>query len=76
MFSLLKFASLPRNKLAFRHRATAAHRKGESRVAGIAFSMGEAPAFFVDELQKGFANGFDVKSKGGETSVVVGNRTV
>ncbi|TQD78056.1 hypothetical protein C1H46_036408 [Malus baccata] len=49
--------------------------QGESRVAGIAFSMGEAPAFFVDELQKGFANGFDVKSKGGETSVAYGNRT-
>ncbi|KAM1396570.1 hypothetical protein ACFX2I_014249 [Malus domestica] len=59
----------------FHPKAIAAHRKGESRVAGIAFSMGEAPAFFVDELQKGFANGFDVKSKGGETSVAYGNRT-
>ncbi|XP_004309588.1 PREDICTED: uncharacterized protein LOC101296255 [Fragaria vesca subsp. vesca] len=37
--------------------------------------MGEAPAFFGDELQKGYASGFDLKSKGGETSVVVGNRT-
>lgn len=37
--------------------------------------MGEAPAFFGDELQKGYPNGFDLKSKGSETSVVVGNRT-
>ncbi|KAK9921858.1 hypothetical protein M0R45_030354 [Rubus argutus] len=37
--------------------------------------MGEAPAFFGDELQKAYPNGFDLKSKGGETSIVVGNRT-
>ncbi|CAL9025791.1 unnamed protein product [Prunus brigantina] len=48
---------------------------GESRIAGTDFSMGEAPAFFVDELQKGYGNGFDIKSKGGETAILVGNRT-
>ncbi|BFG38134.1 hypothetical protein CerSpe_244080 [Prunus speciosa] len=37
--------------------------------------MGEAPAFFVDELQKGYGNGFDTKSKGGETAILMGNRT-
>ncbi|KAH0972041.1 hypothetical protein GBA52_024197 [Prunus armeniaca] len=37
--------------------------------------MGEAPAFFVDVLQKGYGNGFDIKSKGGETAILMGNRT-
>ncbi|PON91714.1 Guanylate kinase [Trema orientale] len=38
--------------------------------------MGEAPAFFLDELHKGVPNGFDLKSNGGETAtVVVGNTT-
>ncbi|KAL5540822.1 hypothetical protein UlMin_043792 [Ulmus minor] len=38
--------------------------------------MGEAPAFFVNELQKGFENGFDLKAKGVETTpIVIGNKT-
>ncbi|KAE8098806.1 hypothetical protein FH972_016843 [Carpinus fangiana] len=36
--------------------------------------MGEAPAFFVDDLQKGFPNGFDLKSKGSATATVIGNK--
>jgi guanylate kinase len=39
--------------------------------------MGEAPAFFLDEVQKGFSNGFDLKSNGCDstTTIVVGNKT-
>ncbi|KAF3442564.1 hypothetical protein FNV43_RR16480 [Rhamnella rubrinervis] len=49
--------------------------QGESRIARLDISMGEAPAFFADDLQKGFPNGLDLKSNGCETSIVVGNRT-
>lgn len=51
----------------------AAYSKGESRVCGIEFSMGEAPAFIEDDLQKGFSNGFDLKSKDA-TPTVIGNK--
>ncbi|KAA3457144.1 guanylate kinase 2-like isoform X2 [Gossypium australe] len=37
--------------------------------------MGEAPAFFVDNLQNGFSNGFGLKSKGFETFTDVGDKT-
>ncbi|XP_062117666.1 guanylate kinase 2-like [Humulus lupulus] len=38
--------------------------------------MGEAPAFFLDEVQKGFSNGFDLKSNGCDAmTIVVGNKT-
>ncbi|KAM4079544.1 hypothetical protein ACJW30_09G124100 [Castanea mollissima] len=47
--------------------------QGESRVCGIEFSMGEAPAFIEDDLQKGFSNGFDLKSKDA-TPTVIGNK--
>ncbi|KAI3801354.1 hypothetical protein L1987_29458 [Smallanthus sonchifolius] len=36
--------------------------------------MGEAPALFVDDVQKGFSNGFDLKQDF-EKSVVVGHKT-
>jgi len=51
----------------------AAYSKGESRVCGIEFSMGEAPAFIEDDLQKGFSNGFDLKSEDA-TPTVFGNK--
>ncbi|KAK9986743.1 hypothetical protein SO802_031694 [Lithocarpus litseifolius] len=35
--------------------------------------MGEAPAFIEDDLQKGFSNGFDLKSKDA-TPTVIGNK--
>ncbi|XP_030927237.1 guanylate kinase 2 [Quercus lobata] len=35
--------------------------------------MGEAPAFIEDDLQKGFSNGFDLKSKD-STPTVIGNK--
>lgn len=37
--------------------------------------MGEAPAFFVDDLQQEFSNGFDLKLKSFQTATVIGNRT-
>lgn len=38
--------------------------------------MGEAPAFFPDDLKKEFPNGVDLKSNGCETAtIVVGNKT-
>ncbi|XP_040943194.1 guanylate kinase 2 isoform X4 [Gossypium hirsutum] len=37
--------------------------------------MGEAPAFFVDNLQNGFSTGFGLKSKGFETFTDVGDKT-
>lgn len=36
--------------------------------------MGEAPAFIEDDLQKGFSNGFDLKSKD-STPTVIGNKS-
>lgn len=36
--------------------------------------MGEAPAFIVDDLQNGFPNGFDLKSKISEKATVIGNK--
>uniref|UniRef100_A0A5B7BP02 Guanylate kinase-like domain-containing protein n=1 Tax=Davidia involucrata TaxID=16924 RepID=A0A5B7BP02_DAVIN len=36
--------------------------------------MGEAPAFFVDDLQRNFPNGFDLKSEGLQTATVVGDK--
>lgn len=36
--------------------------------------MGEAPAFMVDDLQKGLPNGFDLKSRGSATATVIGNK--
>uniref|UniRef100_A0A2N9IZ01 guanylate kinase n=1 Tax=Fagus sylvatica TaxID=28930 RepID=A0A2N9IZ01_FAGSY len=47
--------------------------QGESRVGGIEFTMGEAPAFIVDDLQKGLSNGFDLKSKVAPPTIV-GNK--
>ncbi|KAL2480615.1 Guanylate kinase 2 [Abeliophyllum distichum] len=35
--------------------------------------MGEAPAFFVDDLQKDLTNGFPLKSKGHETAINIGH---
>ncbi|KAM7524529.1 hypothetical protein LguiA_014431 [Lonicera macranthoides] len=37
--------------------------------------MGEAPAFFVDDLPDSFSNGFDLKSKAHQTTTIVGNKT-
>ncbi|XWS59144.1 hypothetical protein CRYUN_Cryun08bG0096800 [Craigia yunnanensis] len=37
--------------------------------------MGEAPAFFIDDLQNGFSNGFGLQSKDFETSTDVGDKT-
>ncbi|XP_024982007.1 guanylate kinase 2 isoform X1 [Cynara cardunculus var. scolymus] len=37
--------------------------------------MGEAPAFFADDLQARFSNGFHLKLKDFETATVVGNKT-
>ncbi|KAI3782549.1 hypothetical protein L2E82_12600 [Cichorium intybus] len=37
--------------------------------------MGEAPAFFLDDMQRSFSNGFDLKLKGFETATVIGNKT-
>uniref|UniRef100_A0A5B6ZXM2 Guanylate kinase 1 n=1 Tax=Davidia involucrata TaxID=16924 RepID=A0A5B6ZXM2_DAVIN len=36
--------------------------------------MGEAPAFFIDDLQRNFLNGFDLKSKGLQTATIVGDK--
>ncbi|XP_059646310.1 guanylate kinase 2-like [Cornus florida] len=36
--------------------------------------MGEAPAFFEEDLQGDFSDGFDLKSKGLETATVVGDK--
>ncbi|KAK9289703.1 hypothetical protein L1049_007862 [Liquidambar formosana] len=36
--------------------------------------MGEAPALFVGDLQNGFSNGCDLKSKGFETAMIVGDK--
>ncbi|KAK3217790.1 hypothetical protein Dsin_011760 [Dipteronia sinensis] len=40
--------------------------------------MGEAPAFIVNDLhtENGFTNGFGLKSKGCETTTVVGDKTI
>lgn len=44
---------------------------------GLWSLQGEAPGFLLDELQKGFSNGFDLKSNGCDaTTIVVGNKTV
>lgn len=37
--------------------------------------MGEAPAFFVDDMQRSFSNGFDLKLKDFDTATVIGNKT-
>ncbi|XP_057982142.1 guanylate kinase 2 [Malania oleifera] len=37
--------------------------------------MGEAPAFFIDDLQRGYSNGFDLNSKGPQTVTVVGDKS-
>ncbi|KAJ0737794.1 putative guanylate kinase [Helianthus annuus] len=37
--------------------------------------MGKAPAFFVDDVQRSFSNGFDLKLKDFDTAVAVGNKT-
>ncbi|XP_024966479.1 guanylate kinase 2-like isoform X2 [Cynara cardunculus var. scolymus] len=37
--------------------------------------MGEAPAFYVDDMQGSFSNGFDLKLTGFETAIAVGNKT-
>ncbi|XP_071697669.1 guanylate kinase 2-like [Rutidosis leptorrhynchoides] len=37
--------------------------------------MGEAPAFYVDDMQRRFSNGIDLKLKDFETGVVIGNKT-
>ncbi|KAJ9695778.1 hypothetical protein PVL29_010983 [Vitis rotundifolia] len=37
--------------------------------------MGEAPAFFVDDLQQVFSNGFDPKPKVSESETIVGDKT-
>ncbi|KAL6987121.1 Guanylate kinase 2, variant 2 [Sarracenia purpurea var. burkii] len=37
--------------------------------------MGEAPAFFVDDLHGEFSNGFALKSKGSQTDIIVGDKT-
>ncbi|KAI3772584.1 hypothetical protein L6452_03774 [Arctium lappa] len=37
--------------------------------------MGEAPVFFVDDIQGSFSNGFDLKLAGFETATALGNKT-
>ncbi|CAL5430875.1 unnamed protein product [Camellia sinensis] len=37
--------------------------------------MGEAPAFFLDDLDREFSNGFALKSKGSQTTTVIGDKT-
>ncbi|KAF5802217.1 putative guanylate kinase [Helianthus annuus] len=37
--------------------------------------MGKAPAFFVDDVQRSFSNGFDLKLKDFDSAVAVGNKT-
>lgn len=37
--------------------------------------MGEAPAFFVDDMQRSFSSGFDLKLKHFDTATVIGNKT-
>ncbi|KAI3522173.1 hypothetical protein L1887_11655 [Cichorium endivia] len=39
-------------------------------------SFNEAPAFFLDDMQRSFSNGFDLKLKGFKTATVIGNKTV
>ncbi|KAI3516058.1 hypothetical protein L1887_14967 [Cichorium endivia] len=41
-----------------------------------ASSKVEAPAFFLDDMQRSFSNGFDLKLKGFKTATVIGNKTV
>ncbi|KAI4300771.1 hypothetical protein L6164_034107 [Bauhinia variegata] len=44
------------------------------RVAGRDFSMGEAPAFLVDDLHDGHVNGFDLKNETSKTVTIVGDK--
>ncbi|KAJ9548129.1 hypothetical protein OSB04_020672 [Centaurea solstitialis] len=37
--------------------------------------MGEAPAFYVDDMQRSFSNGVDLKLTGFETATAIGNKT-
>ncbi|KAK4272538.1 hypothetical protein QN277_021079 [Acacia crassicarpa] len=51
------------------------HPRVKSKIAGTDFSMGEAPAFFVDSLAKGYANGFKSENETRKTATIIGDKT-